>query len=135
MIVRSIFLILAAFTAPFLAGCATSDAQLAQSGHNQAYIQGFHDGRHSGMKEAGNYFEHIVKDTGRFADDADYQAGWLEGETEGKRIQQQANAASGAGTASSVGKAVDNAQPHPKKIANEAMKGVDTGDFKALESN
>ena len=64
-------------------GCETSDATLRDAGRNEAYIIGFHDGRHSGMKEAGNYLEHMVKDTKRFEEDADYREGWLAGEQEG----------------------------------------------------
>jgi hypothetical protein len=67
-----------------MSGCATSDATLREGGHNEAYIQGFHDGRHSGMNEAGNYLEHMVKDTRKFAEDPDYRAGWDAGEAEGK---------------------------------------------------
>ena len=55
-----------------LGGCGTSDGTLREQGRNESYIMGFHDGRHSGMKEAGNYLEHIVKDTQRFKDDAEY---------------------------------------------------------------
>jgi len=91
---------------------------------------GFHDGRHSGMKEAGNYLEHIVKDTQRFKDDADYQAGWLAGEAEGIRMQEQANAATNSYNA---GKAADKAGPHPHDAMEDAMKGVNTDDLKVLE--
>ena len=59
-------IVLALGLSVFLFGCATSDSALRESGHVEAYLQGFHDGRHSGMREAGNYFEHIVKDAERF---------------------------------------------------------------------
>jgi hypothetical protein len=62
---------------------------------SDAYITGFHYARHSGMKEAGNYLEHVVKDRQRFEEDAEYRTGWLAGEQEGIRIQQQADAAVG----------------------------------------
>jgi len=91
---------------------------------------GFHDGRHSGMKESGNYLEHIVKDTQRFKDDADYQAGWLAGEAEGIRMQEQANAASNSYNA---GKAAGQAGPHPHDAMKNATKGVNTDDLKVLE--
>ena len=113
-----------------LGGCVTSDSTLQEQGRSESYITGFHDGRHSGMKEAGNYLEHIVKDTQRFKDDADYQAGWLAGEAEGKRIQEQANAASGSYNA---GKAADKAGPHPHDAMKKATKGINTGDLKVLE--
>lgn len=113
-----------------LGGCGTSDGTLREQGRNESYIMGFHDGRHSGMKEAGNYLEHIVKDTQRFKDDAEYQAGWLAGEVEGKRMQEQANAASNSYNA---GKAADKAGPHPHDAMKDAMKGVNTDDLKVLE--
>ncbi|MEZ9203910.1 hypothetical protein AB4151_16180, partial [Vibrio splendidus] len=43
-------------------GCGTSDSALIDSGHNESYIQGFHDGRHSGMQETGNSFEDYIKE-------------------------------------------------------------------------
>src|SRR5210317_1822269 len=65
-------------------GCGTTDSALKEQGRSQSYITGFHDGRHSGLKEAGNNYEHYIKDTERFKSDTDYQEGWLAGEVEGK---------------------------------------------------
>ena len=113
-----------------LSGCETSDATLRDQGRSESYVMGFHDGRHSGMREAGNYFEHIVKNTPRFKDDADYRAGWLAGETEGKRMQEQANAAAGTYNA---GKIADKAGPHPHDAMKDATKGINTDDLKVLE--
>ena len=62
--------------------------------------------------------------------DAEYQAGWLAGEVEGKRMQEQANAASNSYNA---GKAADKAGPHPHDAMKDAMKGVNTDDLKVLE--
>ena len=42
-----------------LSGCETSDVTLRDQGRSESYIMGFHDGRHSGMQEAGNYLDHI----------------------------------------------------------------------------
>ena len=113
-----------------LSGCETSDVTLRDQGQSESYIIGFHDGRHSGMNEAGNYLEHIVKNTSRFKDDADYHAGWLAGEAEGKRMQEQANAAAGTYNA---GKIADKAGPHPNDAMKDATKGVNTDDLKVLE--
>lgn len=121
------------FLAMMLVGCVTSDSTLQDQGRSESYITGFHDGRHSGMKEAGNNFEHIVKDNQRFEDDAEYQAGWLAGEAEGIRIQGQANAASGSYGAYSAGKAAQKAGAHPHDAMKKATKGINTGDLKALE--
>ena len=118
-----------------LAACGTSDSALRESGRSEAYITGFHDGRHSGMQEAGNNYEHFMQDTQRFATDADYKAGWLAGEAEGKRLQEQAvsvgNAAAGAYGSYQIGKEVD--KQDPDKVAKDAVKGVDTKALKSLE--
>ena len=114
----------------FFTGCATSDSSLREQGKSEAYIQGFHDGRHSGMKEAGNYLEHIVKDLDRFETDPEYRNGWLAGEAEGIRMQQQANAASNSYQAGEIAK---ESQPDAKAIGKEAMKDVDTSALKSLE--
>ena len=114
----------------FSAGCETSDTTVRDQGRNEAYIMGFHDGRHSGMKESGNYLEHIVKDSERFASDADYKAGWLAGEIEGKRIQETANAAAQGYQADKI---ADEASPHPEDAMKKATKGMDTSDLKVLE--
>ncbi len=124
------FLMMAVCALLFITGCATSDSTLREQGNSEAYIQGFHDGRHSGMKEAGNYLEHIVKDLDRFETDPDYRNGWLAGEAEGIRMQQQANAASNSYQAGEIAK---DSQLDTKAIGREAMKDVDTSELKSLE--
>jgi carbohydrate-selective porin OprB len=44
------------------------------------------------MKEAGNTWEHYIRDHERYASDEQYAIGWNEGEAEGKRLQVQAQA-------------------------------------------
>jgi len=111
-----------------LTGCETSDATLRKGGHSEAYIQGFHDGRHSGMKEAGNYLEHMVKDTRRFAEDPEYREGWLAGEDEGMRMQKEANAAVGGYHGYKIQK---ESEVDANAIGKDVMKDVDT---KSLEN-
>ncbi|MEP4485307.1 MAG: hypothetical protein ABJ013_06750 [Halioglobus sp.] len=115
--------------------CGTTDATLQQQGHSQSYITGFHDGRHSGMKEEGNNYETYIKDTARFESDTDYRTGWLAGEAEGRVLQDQAvaagNAAAGAYSAHQIGKEID--KNDPDKIAKDAVKGIDTDSLKSLE--
>ncbi len=111
-------------------GCATSDSTLRQSGHNDAYIQGFHDGRHSGLQEAGNHYESYIKDEQRFASDKDYQKGWLAGEAEGKELQRQATSV-GEGIAGSY--RVKGDKTDPEKVAKDVLKNVDTKELKSLE--
>ena len=120
-----------------VASCETTDSALRDQGHSEAYLQGFHDGRHSGIKEAGNAWEHYVRDHERFASDVEYRDGWLAGESEGKHLQEQAkimgDAMAGTYTASKTGKEVDKNSPDPDQAAKDAMKGVDTSVLKNLE--
>ena len=60
-----------------LTGCGTTDSALTESGRSETYIQGFHDGRHSGMREAGNNYEHYIRDQSKFDSEPDYRDGWL----------------------------------------------------------
>ncbi|MCK8080642.1 hypothetical protein [Vibrio sp. 1CM24A] len=124
---NKLFLILLVF---ILSGCGTSDSELIESGYNTSYIQGFHDGRHSGMQESGNSFESYIKDGKRFESDSDYKQGWIAGESEGKKLQAEATAI-GKGAAAS----------YPQKstttdlddIAKDTLKGVDTSGLENLK--
>ena len=115
----------------FLTGCATSDSALREHGHSEPYIQGFHDGRHSGMAEAGNYLEHVVKNSQRYANDAEYRAGWLAGESEGKQMQAEANAAAGAYTGSQINKEYKELHDYDA-IGRDATKGVNPKSLEPL---
>ena len=118
---------------PLLLSCSTSDTTLRESGRSDAYIAGFHDGRRSGMNEAGNYLTRPTKDTRRFADDADYWAGWIAGEREGIHMQNAANVGVGAAGGANVYREAEKAQPNAQAIGNEVMKDVDTSSLKSLE--
>ena len=117
-----------------LVGCQTSDATLREQGRSDAYVVGFHDGRHSGMQEAGNVLEHFVQDESRFNSDPEYREGWLAGEAEGKRIQQESNAAVGVYSSYQIGKEVDDATDFDQ-IGRDAVKDIDTSTLKSLEKN
>ena len=118
-----------------VAACGTTDSNLQAQGHNQSYIVGFHDGRHSGMREAGNNFEHYVRDQARYDSDAEYRNGWLAGEEEGKRIQAQADA---VGKAAAAGVSAGSSGHHGtsnkdiKKAARKATKDIDTSELEVL---
>jgi hypothetical protein len=115
----------------FMTGCATSDSSLRDHGHSESYIQGFHDGRHSGMAEAGNFLEHVVKNSQRYANDAEYRAGWLAGEAEGKQMQAEANAAAGAYTGSQINKEYKKSHDYDA-IGRDATKGVNPKSLEPL---
>ena len=122
-------------TAIGLFACGTTDGSLRDKGKSDSYIQGFHDGRHSGMSEEGNYFEHYIRDNARFVDDPDYQQGWIAGESEGKRLQDQpaavGTAIGGAYSGSQINKEVNKNQDFDK-TARDAVKGVDTSGMENL---
>lgn len=122
----------------FLTACGTTDSAMRDQGHSEAYVTGFHDGRHSGMQEAGNEWEHYIRDYERFESDAEYKSGWLAGEAEGKRLQAQATAvgeaAAGSYSGYQISKEAEKSGPHPDKAAKKAMKGVDTEVLKTLEN-
>ncbi|NOH74730.1 hypothetical protein F0248_05570 [Vibrio crassostreae] len=101
-----------------------------ESGHNESYIQGFHDGRHSGMQEAGNDFENYMKDEKRFDSDTDYKQGWLAGESEGKKLQDEATSI-GKGIAGSYPQKTDST--NTDDMAKDALKGIDTSGLENLE--
>lgn len=109
---------------------------MREQGHTDSYVQGFHDGRHSGMKEQGNNYEHYIRDVERFEKDAEYKAGWLAGEAEGKKLQKQATeigaVAAGAYSGYKINKEVKKNQD-VDQIGKDVLKGVDTSDLEALE--
>ncbi|TXS90784.1 hypothetical protein FV139_17565 [Parahaliea maris] len=116
------------------AGCETTDSSLQAAGKTEAYITGFHDGRHSGMKEAGNYLEHMVKDTQRFETETDYREGWLAGEEEGIRMQQQADAAVGSAAGYQITKDANKSVKRDiEKAGKEATQNIDTDSLKNLK--
>ena len=115
-----------------LAGCGTTDSAMRGAGKTDSYVTGFHDGRHSGMQEAGNLFEHFIRDTERYESDPDYREGWLAGEKEGRKLQYEVTIggaiAAGAYSGHHSGNSVD-------QIGKDALKDVDTSELKNLEKN
>lgn len=119
-----------------LTGCGTTDSTLRDQGKNEAYIQGFHDGRHSGMSEAGNDFESYIRDIERYENDEQYRSGWLAGEQEGKKLQNQAvDIGNSIGNAYGSSQVAKEAKKHSDadKVAKDVIKKVDTKNLKSLE--
>lgn len=112
-----------------LPACGTTDGALREEGRSESFILGFHDGRHSGMKEEGNYYEHYIKDKAKFESDSEYKKGWLAGEVEGKTLQRQAtsagNTAAGVYSSSQIYKESQKGTDMDK-VAQDAIKGTDT---------
>lgn len=127
--------LLAIITLLFMASaCQTSDTTLREGGHNNSYIVGFHDGRHTGMREQGNVFEHFIQDRERYESDQEYREGWLAGEAEGKKVQLQADMVGGAAAgAYSATKNSKKDHSHGAKDAmNKAVRNVDTSELEKL---
>ena len=117
-----------------LAGCGTTDTAMREQGRSESYVLGFHDGRHSGMKEEGNLFEQFIRDEASFENDPDYRDGWLDGEQEGQTLQYNANIASATYSGYQAGKAYDRSHD-VNKISEDALKDIDTSSLKNLEKD
>jgi len=117
-----------------LAGCGTTDTAMREQGRSESYVLGFHDGRHSGMKEEGNVFEQFIRDQSSFENNPEYRDGWLAGEKEGQKLQYEANIASAAYSDYQAGKAYDRSN-NIDKIANDAIKDIDTSDLNELKKD
>ena len=115
-----------------LSACGTSDAELREQGFSEAYIEGFHDGEHSGITEEGNRWDHYVRDEDRFENDPDYRAGWLAGEAEGREEEKQAEAVR---SAVGLGVAIESASHSggdPDETAQDVIDHTDTSGMEAL---
>ncbi|WP_156042719.1 hypothetical protein [Marinobacterium lacunae] len=110
-------LLLVALCVPaFVSGCASS-SMVGRTISSDSYATGFHDGRHSGLKRAGNVSEVMIKDLTRFAEDKDYRDGWLSGEQEGIRIQKELRASKGVVSGGSKPrKEPENVAPNTKTV-------------------
>mgnify|MGYP001552989398 FL=1 len=117
-----------------LAGCGTTDTAMREQGRSESYVLGFHDGRHSGMKEEGNLFEQFIRDEAGFENDPDYRAGWLDGEKEGQKLQYEANIASATYSGYQAGKAYERSND-VNRISEDALKDIDTSSLKNLEKD
>ena len=117
-----------------LAGCGTTDTAMREQGRSESYVLGFHDGRHSGMKEEGNVFEQFIRDQSSFENDPEYRDGWLAGEREGQKLQYEANIASASYSDYQAGKAYDRSY-NKDKIDIDALKDIDTSELIELEKD
>ncbi|WP_211183366.1 hypothetical protein [Thalassotalea sp. Y01] len=129
-------LIVMALCCALFYGCGTSDSELRQAGYDQSYVQGFHDGRHSGLQEAGNNYESYIRDEEKFNSDDSYKQGWLAGEAEGKKLQAQATSI-GEGVAGAYSsekiKQASKDSTDPEKAAKEVIDKADKEELKKLK--
>lgn len=117
-----------------LYACGTSNSQLRAEGHSESYIDGFNDGRRSGIEEAGNPFEKFVRDDTRFNTDNEYTLGWIAGEAEGEILEERSenigNILSAGASAASINR--ESKEDDFDRVAKDALKDVDTSGLEGL---
>ena len=118
-----------------LAGCASQKETMIKQGYPLAYTEGFEDGCHSGKKAGGNLFDQFKKDVRRFEADSQYAQGWSDAfrqcESEQEAIQRQTRIAIEQQKLTEQRK--QNKLQEQYHLEREAVKGVDTSNFKYLK--
>lgn len=130
--------LLMATTACFLlllSGCATQKETMLKEGYPLSYAEGFDDGCHSGKNAGGNVFDEFKKDTTRFEDDSKYAQGWSDGfrqcESQEEAMQRKTRMAVEQQRLAEQRK--QNERQEQYHLEREALKGVDTSNFKYLK--
>lgn len=118
-----------------LAGCVSQKDTMIEHGYPLAYAEGFDDGCHSGRQAGGSVFDQFKKDVRRFDDEKQYAQGWSDGfrqcESEQEAIARQTRMAIEQQRLSEARKRNELEQQY--HLEREAMKGVDTSNFKYLK--
>lgn len=108
---------------------------MIKEGYPLSYAEGFDDGCHSGNKAGGSLFDQFKKDIGRFESDHDYAQGWSDGfrqcESQQEAIQRQTRMAIEQQKLTEQKRQNDLKEQY--HLENEALKGIDTKDFKYLK--
>ena len=135
---RNINLLLIVATAScliLLSGCVTQKETMIKQGYPLSYAEGFDDGCHSGNKAGGSLFDQFKKDVRRFESDTKYAQGWSDGfrqcESQQESIQRQTRMAIEQQKLSEQKKQNDLQEQY--HLESEALKGVDTSNFKYLK--
>lgn len=127
--------ITAVASAILVAGCVSQKDSMVKQGYPLAYAEGFDDGCHSGNKAGGSLFDQFKKDVGRFDRDSQYAQGWSDGfrqcESEQEAIQRQTRMALEQQKLNEQRK--QNQLNEQYRLEHEALKGVDTSNFKYLK--
>ena len=118
-----------------LSGCVSQKENMIKEGYPLAYAEGFDDGCHSGNKAGGSLFDQFKKDVRRFEADSQYAQGWSDGfrqcESEQEAIQRQTRMAMQQQQLMEQRK--QNKLQEQYHLEREALKGVDTSNFKYLK--
>ncbi len=133
--INSLVIVATAFCLMFLPGCATQKEIMIKKGYPLSYAEGFDDGCHSGNKAGGSLFDQFKKDVRRFEKDTKYAQGWSDGfrqcESQQEAIQRQTRMAIEQQELSEHKKQNDLQEQY--HLESEALKGVDTSNFKYLK--
>ena len=132
---NSLVIVATASCLMFLSGCATQKETMIKQGYPLSYAEGFDDGCHSGNKAGGSLFDQFKKDVRRFESDTKYAQGWSDGfrqcESQQESIQRQTRMAIEQQKLSEQKKQNDLQEQY--HLEREAVKGVDTSNFKYLK--
>ncbi|MBL0717517.1 MAG: hypothetical protein JJV89_05660 [Desulfosarcina sp.] len=118
-----------------LFGCVSQKEAMIKQGYPMSYTEGFDDGCHSGNKAGGSLFDQFKKDVRRFESDTKYAQGWSDGfrqcESQQESVQRQTRMAIEQQKLSEQKKQNDLHEQY--YLEREAVKGVDTSNFKYLK--
>ena len=116
-------------------GCVSQKEAMIKEGYPLSYAEGFDDGCHSGNQAAGSVFDQFKKDVRRFNNDGQYAQGWSDGfrqcESQQEAIQRQTRMALEQQKLAEQRK--QNKLQQQYHLEREALKGVDTSNFKYLK--
>lgn len=113
-----------------LAACSFNTHLRSGEYGGDAYVTGFHDGRHSGLAKAGASAESVIKDVTRFAEQPEYREGWLAGEQEGIRIRKEASAGKEVVSKGKARKESDEAPANNKAINPDLLPDMQPSKLK-----
>lgn len=118
-----------------LSGCMSQKETMINQGYPLAYADGYDDGCHSGKQAGGSMFDQFKKDVRRFESDNEYAQGWSDGfrqcETEQESMQRQMRIA--IEQQELTEQREQNKLQKQYHLEQEALKGVDTSNFKYLK--
>ena len=118
-----------------LTGCVSQKDTMIKQGYPLAYAEGFDDGCHSGRQAGGSVFDQFKKDVRRFEGEKQFAQGSSDGfrqcESEQEAIERQTRMTIEQQRLSEARKRDELEQQY--HLEREAVKGVDTSNFKYLK--
>jgi len=119
----------------FLSGCVSQKETMIKEGYPLSYAEGFDDGCHSGKQAGGSLFDQFKKDARRFTADQQYAQGWSDGfrQCESQQEAMQRQMRTSIEQQKLIEQRKQNKLQKQYHLENEALKGVDTSNFKYLK--